>query len=55
VIWLHGADDQIVPVPDAGIPSNSERVIVPDAGHLLPIEAPAAVAEAAARLGLNRQ
>jgi pimeloyl-ACP methyl ester carboxylesterase len=51
VVWLHGADDRIVAAPDgATLPPNSERVIVPAAGHLLPIEAPAVIAETTARL-----
>jgi pimeloyl-ACP methyl ester carboxylesterase len=55
VVWLNGADDRIVAAPDAAmLPPNSEQAIVPDAGHLLPIEAPAVVAEAAGRLSLNR-
>jgi len=43
VTWLDGADDRIVP-PVAGRPG--EVVTLPDVGHLLPIEAPAAVAAA---------
>lgn len=43
VTWLDGADDRIVPATD-GRPG--AIVTVPDAGHLIPIEAPAAVADA---------
>ncbi len=44
--WLDGADDRIVPVEwRQGRPG--EVLVVSDAGHLLPIEAPAAIAEAA--------
>jgi pimeloyl-ACP methyl ester carboxylesterase len=45
VTWLDGADDRIV-APASGRPG--EIVTVPAAGHLLPIEAPGAVAEAIA-------
>jgi len=41
--WIDGADDQIVPTAAReGRPG--AVVTVPDAGHLLPIEAPAAIA-----------
>lgn len=43
VTWLDGADDRIVPGTD-GRPG--AIVTLPDVGHLLPIEAPAAVADA---------
>ena len=43
VTWLDGADDRIV-APASGRPGESSRC--PAAGHLLPIEAPGAVAEA---------
>jgi 3-oxoadipate enol-lactonase len=43
--WIDGADDQIVPAAAReGRPG--AVVTVPDAGHLLPIEAPAAIAAA---------
>ncbi|HTB60958.1 MAG TPA: alpha/beta fold hydrolase [Polyangia bacterium] len=48
ITWLDGADDAIVP----GACREGRRgsvVSVPDAGHLLPIEAPAAIAEAIPR------
>lgn len=41
--WLDGADDRIVP-PEARGERPGEIVVAPDAGHLLPIEAPAAIA-----------
>jgi len=44
IIWLDGADDAIVP-PAAREGRRGEVVTVPAAGHLLPIEAPAAIAE----------
>ena len=44
--WLHGADDRIVPPPGAeAIGAHHTVVVVPGAGHILPLEAPAAVAE----------
>ncbi|HXU64183.1 MAG TPA: alpha/beta hydrolase [Polyangia bacterium] len=46
--WLDGADDRIVP-PEARGERPGEIVVAPDAGHLLPIEAPAAIAELVAR------
>ena len=43
ITWLDGADDRIVPLAlRAG--RRGEIVTVPDAGHLLPIEAPAEIA-----------
>lgn len=44
ITWLDGADDRIVP---SGLREGrrGEVVAVPGAGHLLPIEAPAAIAE----------
>jgi pimeloyl-ACP methyl ester carboxylesterase len=47
IIWLDGADDRIV-TPPAGRPG--EVRVLPDVGHLVPIEAPGAVAAAAAEL-----
>ena len=47
ITWLDGADDRIVPVESRGARPGGIAV-VPEAGHLLPIEAPAAVASAAA-------
>jgi pimeloyl-ACP methyl ester carboxylesterase len=44
VTWLDGADDAIVP-PALREGRPGEVVTVPAAGHLLPIEAPAAIAE----------
>jgi 3-oxoadipate enol-lactonase len=45
LVWLDGADDAMVPgACRDGRPGTV--VTVPDAGHLLPIEAPAAIAEA---------
>jgi pimeloyl-ACP methyl ester carboxylesterase len=42
MIWIDGADDRIVPAaPGRG----GEIVTLPDVGHLVPIEAPAAIAE----------
>jgi 3-oxoadipate enol-lactonase len=44
--WLDGADDRIVPIVRGAQPTAlrpGESVTVPDAGHLLPIEAPAAI------------
>jgi pimeloyl-ACP methyl ester carboxylesterase len=47
IVWLDGADDAMVPLAcREGRPGSV--VTVPDAGHLLPIEAPAAIAEAVA-------
>jgi len=51
ITWLDGADDGIVP-PAARGDRPGEIVTVPDAGHLLPIEAPAAIAAAAQFSGL---
>jgi pimeloyl-ACP methyl ester carboxylesterase len=49
ITWLDGADDRIVPAADG---RRGEIVTLPAVGHLTPIEAPAAVAEAvAAALG----
>jgi pimeloyl-ACP methyl ester carboxylesterase len=48
IIWLDGADDRIVP-PETRGERPGEIVTVLDAGHLLPIEAPAAIAAALAR------
>ncbi len=45
-VWLDGADDRIVP-PESRRGRTGEVIVVPDAGHLLPIEAPAAIASAA--------
>jgi pimeloyl-ACP methyl ester carboxylesterase len=42
MIWIDGADDSLVPAAD-GRPG--EIVTIPDAGHLVPIEAPAAIAD----------
>ncbi len=42
MIWIDGADDSLVPAAE-GRPG--EIVTVADAGHVLPIEAPAAIAE----------
>jgi pimeloyl-ACP methyl ester carboxylesterase len=47
ITWLDGADDRIVP-PDARGERPGEVVVAPEAGHLLPIEAPAAIAALAA-------
>jgi pimeloyl-ACP methyl ester carboxylesterase len=44
ITWLDGADDAIVPLA-AREGRRGEVVTVPAAGHLLPIEAPAAIAE----------
>ncbi len=43
--WLDGADDRIVSAEWRSA-RPGETLVVPDAGHLIPIEAPAAVAEA---------
>src|SRR4029079_18211134 len=45
VTWLDGADDRIVPATDDRAGAIAR---LPDVGHLIPIEAPAAVAEAVA-------
>jgi len=45
-VWLDGADDRIVPA-EARQGRSGEVIEVPDAGHVLPIEAPAAIAAAA--------
>ena len=45
VTWLDGADDAIVRPPDPD-PRRGSIISVPGAGHILPIEAPGAVAEA---------
>jgi pimeloyl-ACP methyl ester carboxylesterase len=47
VVWLDGADDRIVGAPG---PRPGVARALPDVGHLVPIEAPAAVVEAAAEL-----
>ncbi len=44
ITWLDGADDRIIPRRPAPEHRRGEIVTVPDAGHLLPIEAPAAIA-----------
>ena len=49
ITWLDGADDRIVP-PALREGRPGQIVTVPGAGHLLPIEAPAAIAETAATL-----
>jgi pimeloyl-ACP methyl ester carboxylesterase len=46
VVWLDGADDRIVP-SESRLGRPGEAIVVPDAGHLLPIEAPEAIAAAA--------
>ena len=51
VAWLHGADDRIVPAPavdDLG--RHHALAVIPNAGHILPIEAPAVIAATAQRL-----
>lgn len=45
VTWIDGADDRIVPATDG---RKGEIVTLADVGHLIPIEAPAAVAAAIA-------
>jgi len=45
IVWLDGADDAMVP-RGCRDGRRGSVVTVPDAGHLLPIEAPAAIAEA---------
>ena len=45
-VWIDGADDRIVPA-ESRHGRRGEVIVVPDAGHLLPIEAPAAIATAA--------
>jgi pimeloyl-ACP methyl ester carboxylesterase len=42
VVWLDGADDRIVGAPDEGRPGEIRKLA--GVGHLVPIEAPAAVA-----------
>ena len=49
ITWLDGADDAIVP-PALRDGRRGDVVTVPAAGHLLPIEAPAAIAELVAAL-----
>ncbi|HLK88719.1 MAG TPA: alpha/beta hydrolase [Polyangia bacterium] len=44
ITWLDGADDRIVP-PALREGRRGQVVTIPAAGHLLPIEAPAAIAE----------
>lgn len=46
VTWIDGADDRIVRIVPGTDDRRGEIVLVPDAGHLLPIEAPAAIADA---------
>jgi len=46
VTWLDGADDRITP---AAAGRRGSIVTVPDAGHILPIEAPGAIVEAVLR------
>jgi pimeloyl-ACP methyl ester carboxylesterase len=43
ITWIDGADDRIVPPTDG---RQGAITTVPDAGHLLPIEAPGSIAEA---------
>jgi pimeloyl-ACP methyl ester carboxylesterase len=45
--WLDGADDRIAPAASEEL-RRGQLVTVPAAGHLLPIEAPGAIAEAVA-------
>jgi pimeloyl-ACP methyl ester carboxylesterase len=45
VTWLDGVDDGMVPAAQRTSDRPGTIVSVPDAGHLLPIEAPAAIAE----------
>jgi pimeloyl-ACP methyl ester carboxylesterase len=45
VAWLDGVDDQMVPAAERTNQRPGAIVSVRDAGHLLPIEAPAAIAE----------
>ena len=52
VTWLDGADDRIVPAA-AREGRRGEVVTVPAAGHLLPIEAPGAIAELVATIGFG--
>src|SRR5262245_11532488 len=54
-VILHGGDDAVDPAAQSErhlerFPTGTERVVVPGAGHFLPREKPAAVAEAALRL-----
>ncbi|MES1210357.1 MAG: alpha/beta hydrolase [Pseudomonadota bacterium] len=46
--WIDGADDRIVPA-ESRQGRTGEVIVVPDAGHLLPIEAPGAIAGAVSR------
>jgi len=51
ITWLDGADDRIVRIVPRDPSTDARRgeiVTIPDAGHLLPIEAPGAIAEAIA-------
>ena len=51
VVWIHGADDRIVPAPAVGdLGPRHGLAVIPDAGHILPIEAPGVIAATAARL-----
>lgn len=48
IVWLDGADDRIVPA----VPGRPGEVrTLPDVGHLIPIEAPGAIAEAVREIG----
>jgi pimeloyl-ACP methyl ester carboxylesterase len=48
ITWVDGVDDGMVPASQRTNDRPGTIVSVPDAGHLLPIEAPAAIAEALA-------
>jgi pimeloyl-ACP methyl ester carboxylesterase len=49
ITWIDGADDGILTRAGAENDRRGEIVTVPGAGHLLPIEAPGAIADAAGR------
>jgi pimeloyl-ACP methyl ester carboxylesterase len=47
ITWLDGADDRIVPSDTPGMAARKGAIVtLPDVGHMVPVEAPAAIAEA---------
>ena len=47
ITWLDGADDRIVPIETPGMAERPGAIVtLPGVGHMVPVEAPAAIAEA---------
>ena len=47
ITWLDGADDRIVPSDSPGMAERPGAIVtLPNVGHMVPVEAPAAIAEA---------